>query len=347
MRRVVTLDVLRGVAIVCMLTAHGVPFLRAATYPEAVTLALAAVNMVASPLFGLVMGASAALVWSRSATVSDRPRRVLADVGRGVTIYVLGMMLVGLQTWVAIVLHVLGVLMILGVPVAALAGTVIRSGGVRIWVLGGVTAGLFLLAPSLTGALVPAGERLANGTTGGWLEVWVALAAGYSYRALSLLPFFALGALLATTGSLERPRLLAVRCAPVAAGMLLALGLGWFGSMTLSGDAADQWRDLTLVATAIALASLLVGWGGAVCGPLVSALADLGAIALSLYALQIVVLKPMMSWSVWQSSPAWGWACLALLVLVPSVAMITWRRTLGPGPLEHLVALVTGKGQAT
>ena len=38
------------------------------------------------------------------------------------------MLLVELNTWVIIVLHVLGMLMVIGLPVAALAGVSMRSG---------------------------------------------------------------------------------------------------------------------------------------------------------------------------------------------------------------------------
>lgn len=346
--RVVTLDVLRGLAIICMLIAHGVPFLRAGEHAAATLHAFRAINDVASPLFGLVMGAAAALVWARAATVAQWPRRVGADVARGALVYFLGMMLVEVRTWVAIVLHVLGVLMVLGIPLAALAGWAIRSSAAAVrWGLLAITVGLFTGAPWLTGAVAPADERLPNGTTGGWLEVWAAVAAGYSYRALSLLPFFALGALLATTGWLQRPRALAIRAAPVATVLIVAMVLGWFGQIGLSGDVADQWRDLTLVIAAVALVGALTSLGQRVLAPAVPAVADLGAIALSGYALQIVVLKPMMGWQVWPSSPTWGWVCFVALIVVPSAAMLAWRRALGPGPLERLVALVTGKGQAT
>ena len=348
--RLLTLDALRGLAIVCMLIAHGMPFLWPTGVSAGVDLASRAVNDVASPLFGLAMGAAAALVWGRDSVARAWPRRVLSDLGRGVVVFAIGMLLVELETWVAIVLQVLGVLMIVGIPLAALAGWAIRNGmhrAMQWWLLAGVTLVLFLLAPWATGVLVPAEGRLPNGTTGGASEIWAALAAGHSYRALSLLPFFALGATIASAGWFERPRRLGLVALPLSLGLALLTGLGAFGEKALSGDVADQFRDLTLVLGALAAISLLVSLGGALqhASRLV---ADLGTVALSLYVLQILVLSPMIEWwRPWLHSAAWGWAFLAALVIVPSLVMVLWRRTLGPGPVERLVALVTGKGRAT
>ncbi|MCA1782432.1 MAG: acyltransferase family protein [Dermatophilaceae bacterium] len=348
--RLPALDVLRGVAILCMLIAHGVPFLWPTGVSRPLELVLGAINAVASPLFGLAMGAAGALVWARPTMAGQWPRRVLSDIGRGVVVFATGMLLVELNTWVAIVLHVLGVLIVLGIPVAALAGASMRhapAGGRLRSILGGLTLVTFALAPWVTGAVAPVGNRLANGTTGGVAELWAALVAGESYRALSLLPFFALGALIAAVGLLERPRRLSVVSFLVA--VVLVPGYAFVRRswvIGLSGDPVDQLFDLTLVMVALAVVTLLVDTLSrrrALWQPL----ADLGAIALSVYALQLVVLRPLMDWQGWTTSRALAWVSLLVLVLVPSAVMIWWRRALGPGPLEHVVALVTGKGRAT
>lgn len=343
--RLPVLDALRGTAILCMLVAHGVPFLWPTGVSRALELTLGAVNAVASPLFGLVMGASAALVWSRPATRRTWPRRVLTDVGRGLVLVVLGTVLVELGTWVAIVLHVLGVLMVIGIPVAVLAGTGATQRTAR-WILGGLVLALFAAAPWVTGVIAPSDERLANGTTGGWAELWAALTAGYSYRALSLLPFFAVGALVATVGLFQRPGRLG-RLALLAAALLVPAYtlVRRSRDIALSGDWVDQLFDLTLVAVAGAVIAAAMGARprAALWRPLI----DLGAVALSVYALQLVVLRPLMAWDAWASSRPLAWVSLLTLVLVPSALMIGWRRTLGPGPLERVVALVTGKGRAT
>jgi len=349
-QRLEVLDVLRGVAILAMLIAHGVPFLWPTGVSRPVEMTLGAINAVASPLFGLAMGAAAALVWARPTTVRTWPRRVLTDVARGVVIFAIGMLLVELDTWVAIVLQVLGVLMIIGLPVAALAGVALRPDpdASRVqWLLLAVTVTLFVLAPWVTGTVAPAEERLANGTTGGLAEIWAAFIAGWSYRAVSLLPFFALGAVLAATRLLQRPRTLFQWALPaplVLAGLRL---VGVLGPAELSGGYLDQWWDLTLVTAATAGVSGIVGFGAGALRSTSRAVADLGAIALSVYALQLVVLRPLMEWGAWRESSALGWLSMAALVLIPSAAMVGWRRVLGPGPLERLVALVTGKGRAS
>ena len=70
--------------------------------------------------------------------------------GRGVLVYALGVLLVEMDTWVAIVLHVLRVLMVLRVPVAALAGAAMRTGlrsGLWRRLLWAATAAAFVVAP--------------------------------------------------------------------------------------------------------------------------------------------------------------------------------------------------------
>lgn len=341
---------LRGVAILAMLIAHGVPFLWPTGVSRPLEMTLGAINAVASPLFGLAMGAAAALVWARPTTSRTWPRRVLADVARAVVVFALGTLLVELDTWVAIVLQVLGVLMIIGLPVAALAGAGMRPGpwADRLcWALVAVTGAFFLLAPWVTGAVAPAEDRLANGSTGGLAEIWAALVAGWSYRAVSLLPFFALGAVLAATGLLHRPRVLCAWAAPLGLALAGLRLVGVLGPAELSGGFMDQWWDLTLVALAVAGVSGIVGFGGRAVRATWRSVADLGAIALSVYALQLIVLRPLMDWGAWRDSATLAWVSMVALVLIPSALMVGWRRTLGPGPLERLVALVTGKGHAT
>lgn len=347
--RLAALDVVRGAAILSMLVAHGVPFLWPTGVSRGLELGLGAVNAVASPLFGLAMGAAASLVWARPGAMRQWPRRALTDTGRGVAVFVLGILLVQLDTWVAIVLHVLGLLMVIGLPVAALAAAGMGRGPAAMrlrWGLMSLALALFVVAPWVTGAIAPADERLPNGTTGGLAEVWAALVAGQSYRAVSLLPFFALGAVLAVTGILARPRRLALVSLLASAVLLPTYAVVRTSrDIALSGDPVDQLFDLTLVAVAVTMAAGVVGWSAreAVWRPL----ADLGAIALSVYALQLLVLRPLMEWPAWATSRSVAWLSVAILVLVPSALAVVWRRRVGPGPLEGVVALVTGKGRAT
>ena len=348
-RRLPALDVLRGSAILCMLIAHGMPFVWSTGVSRPREVVLGAINTVASPLFGLAMGAAAALVWARPAMSGAWPRRVLTDIARGVVLFALGMVLVKLNTWVVIVLHVLGMLMIIGLPIAALAGASMRRGtrgsGMR-WLLGSLTLALFALAPWVTGAVAPAENRLSNGETAGLAEIWAALIAGYSYRAVSLLPFFALGALIAAAGLLDRPRRLSVASLVATVALVPAYVLVRRSrEIALSGDPVDQLFDLTLAAVAVTFVAIAMG--AIPRKALWRPLADLGTIALSVYALQLVVLRPLMRWQAWTTSGAMGWVSLLVLVSVPSVLMIGWRRVIGPGPLEFVVAQITGKRRAT
>jgi uncharacterized membrane protein len=60
--RVLGLDAARGVAVVAMVIAHALPFV-SSRLSEAATYVLLQVNDLASPLFALVMGAAAGLVF--------------------------------------------------------------------------------------------------------------------------------------------------------------------------------------------------------------------------------------------------------------------------------------------
>ncbi|CAN7415970.1 heparan-alpha-glucosaminide N-acetyltransferase domain-containing protein [Microbacterium maritypicum] len=91
MGRLLVPDALRGFAIVAMLIAHAAPFVPNA--PWAVQFITANFSSVASPLFALVMGMSAELVWRRGGPVGVT---LLQQTLRGLFLIVLG---VWMATW--------------------------------------------------------------------------------------------------------------------------------------------------------------------------------------------------------------------------------------------------------
>ncbi|MFP3821469.1 hypothetical protein SB658_22500, partial [Bacillus sp. SIMBA_008] len=69
---------------------------------------------VASPLFALVMGMSAELVWRRGGRVGTT---LLQQTLRGLFLVVLGVWMASWGSWVAVVLAYLGLLIIIGAPI--------------------------------------------------------------------------------------------------------------------------------------------------------------------------------------------------------------------------------------
>jgi len=66
--RLLVADVLRGIAIVAMVIAHAAPFVP--SRPGVLSFVTSMFSEMASPLFALVMGLSAQLVWNRRPRVA-------------------------------------------------------------------------------------------------------------------------------------------------------------------------------------------------------------------------------------------------------------------------------------
>lgn len=320
-RRMPIPDVLRGVAILAMLIAHAAPFLPG--MPKVLLFIQSNINDVASPLFALVMGISAQLLWNRREGVG---RTLLQQTWRGVILVVLGIWMATWGSWVMIVLQSLGLLLIFGVPLLLL--------GTRALIV--VAAAIALLSqPLLT---------LARGAT--WVytqplivqELANGLALGTSYRLVNLLPFFLLGALLLRHG-FRRDRLLW--------GMAVAAPVAYVGSMVIkkffdvpvrSGDYLDTLHDVGLVFAAYVVVVLVAtGRGAAVLAPFRA----WGQVALSLYVLHVGLIA---LWARGEGFPAenepLGW-----LLIVPGMALVGWAwvRIIGTGPIEWLLGWITGR----
>lgn len=328
-RRLVVPDVLRGVAILAMLIAHAAPFLPEA--PWALRFIVGNINDVASPLFALVMGMSAQLVWNRS-------RRAGITYGqqvlRGLVLIVLGVWMATWGSWVVIVLSYLGVLLIVGMPMLLLR-----------------TRYLAMLAVVLVVASDPinvwARQQIwvyMHGDAMREIVSWIAL--GSTYRLTNLLPFFLLGALLLRHGFRRDGVLWSMLIIAPLAYLVRPIGeriLGW--RPIVSGSYADTLHDIGLV-FAVYVAVILVAtvsgerarrWWEVVFVPFRA----WGQVALSLYLLHVGMIAVWASNSGRPTENAYG----GWILVVPVVAALgwVWWRLIGTGPLEWALGRLTGR----
>ncbi|WP_194397278.1 heparan-alpha-glucosaminide N-acetyltransferase domain-containing protein [Microbacterium atlanticum] len=322
-------DVLRGVAIIAMLLAHAMLF-----FPDAsasMVFVVANVNDLASPLFALVMGMSAQIVW-------DRAPRWWPTLGqqwlRGLALIVLGLWMATWGSWVVIILAYLGLLLIVGVPLLKL-----RTG----WLVMATIFAVIVSAP------LNAWARGLASTSPEWhwatqqLATWAAL--GTSYRLTNLLPFFLFGALLLRHG-FRRDRWLQwmLVAAPITY-LVRPLGERMLGWPEVSGSYPDTLHDVGLVfATYVA-----VVWLATVTRPRPRRVIDglfvpiraCGEVALSLYLLHVGII------AVWAGSLGLPVDTILLgwVLTVPLVVLVGWAwwRFVGTGPVEWLLGWVTGR----
>lgn len=326
--RLIVPDVLRGIAIVAMLIAHANPFVP--VKPGAVSFVVGMFSEVASPLFALVMGLSAQIVWSRGPRVGVT---LLQQTVRGLFLIALGVWMASWGSWVAIILAYLGVLIIIGAPIL-LARTPVVIAVAAVVLL--ISHPLLDVARTWTWVYT-APEPVRE------LMTWVFL--GAQYRVVNLLPFFLVGALLMRHG-FRRDALLWTMAgiAPVA---YIVWGVGTFTGLapTVSGHYTDTARDIGLVFAVYVIVVLAAtarpGGARRFWDALFVPLIACGQVALSLYVLHVGVI------SLWArnfgrpTENVWlGW-----LVIVPGMILVGWLwwRFVGTGPVEWVMGWLTGR----
>ncbi|MFC7489515.1 MULTISPECIES: acyltransferase family protein [unclassified Knoellia] len=322
-RRVLGLDAARGLAVVAMVIAHGVPFV-SGRVSESGAFVLQQVNDLASPLFVLVMGVAAGLAFGRGVA----SRGITRAVVKGVALILLGVGLEQLDHWVAVILHVLGLLLIVGTPLLVLGSR---------WLVG-IAAVLFVVGPWVIEAVTRAAGGVAGGaaTTAGWaanpLVQW--LVTNTHYRVLTLLPLFLVGAVLARRGLTDERASwwcvmggLALLWASFAAELL-------GHPVVFSGDHPDQVQEngLALAAYGLVMATELAGERRPSVYAVLRPLALVGQVALSLYVFHVVLLVPLIP-----GFAEGGWLPFGLLLVVALVVAWGWARFVGSGPLEWLI----------
>ncbi|GAA4486022.1 heparan-alpha-glucosaminide N-acetyltransferase domain-containing protein [Microbacterium panaciterrae] len=326
--RLIVPDVLRGVAIVAMLIAHAAPLLP--QLPGAVRFVVGNVNDVASPLFALVMGMSAQLVWNSS----RRTGATLLQQGiRGLVLIALGLWMATWGSWVVIVLCCLGLLLIVGVPLLLLRT---RALAVVLAIVVVIGAPLNELA---RGQIVPI---MTSNVVVRSLADWTVL--GHSYRLTNLLPFFLLGALLLRAGlRRDRTMWIMLAIAPFAYALRPVLEKGLHVPAAVSGSYPDTLHDVGLVFATYAVIVVLATLPrrSTVVDGVFAPVRVWGQLALSLYLLHVWIV------SLWMGSIGWPTANVPLawasIVILPLVVAWLWWRFVGTGPVEWLMGAVSGR----
>lgn len=310
-----------------MVIAHGLPFI-SARLPDSATLVLAQVNDLASPLFVLVMGAAAGVAFARGTA----PRAVARSIPKGLALIALGMALEQFDHWVAVILHILGLLLIVGTPLLALGSR---------WLLA-IASALFHAGPWVIEAVTQAAGGVAGSaaTTAGWAAnpfvQW--LVTDTHYRVLTLLPLFLVGALLARQG-LDDSRI-AWWCALIGLTMVWAsFAAELLGHpVVFSGDYPDQVQENGLALAAYGVV-MVAGIGAARTTTLYAVLRPLalvGQVALSLYVGHVLLLVPLIP-----RFPEGGWLAMVILLSVSLVTAWAWARFVGRGPVEWLLERIS------
>lgn len=321
--RVLGLDAARGLAVVAMVVAHALPFIRERV-SSGVLFVLHQVNDLASPLFALVMGAAAGLVFPGPSAARGLGRALV----RGGALIVLGVGLERFDHWVAVILHILGLLVIVGTPLLLLGSR---------WLIG-LAAALVLVGPTVVEAVTRAGGGVAGGAppsaewAGNPVLQWLLL--NTHYRVLTLLPLFLVGAVLARRGLHDERS--AWWCLMGGTSMLWAsLAAELLGHpVVFSGDHLDQLQEngLALAAYGFVMATAVAGDRRGVRHVVLDPLARIGTVALSLYVAHVALLVPVIP-----AFPGGGWLPFWLFVGVSVGAAWGWARFVGRGPVELLV----------
>lgn len=334
--RVALPDVLRGIAILAMVIAHAEPFLPNA--PKIVEFAVGLISSLAAPLFALVMGMSAQLVWERSA---GRMGRMLWRQGiKAAALIALGLWMNTWGSWVAIVLQYLGIVLLIGVPLLLLprvtrlpiAAVLFAVAPLVFQFLRGRTLELFSQPDFDGSAPMTVVQQYVNDLFGG----------GSYYWPPELIAFFLVGSFLVHV-RVTRAHAIVVLISATALFVPVQLLLGTGAYPTPSW--VDMGRDVAVVAFAYAVTSLIVAvhplaW-------LTNAVRDIGRVSLTLYLVHVLFLAAysdnllrLEGYSRPFETVWWGWA--VTVIVIPLWGMLWWR-TVGVGPVEWALNLLEGR----
>lgn len=322
------LDAARGAAIIAMVLAHSLPWF---TAPWPLEPLLGQINDLASPMFGLVMGVSAGLVARKVVVRGDRRWPTVAHFAlRAVLLMVVGELLLKINVWIALVLQPLGLTAFVGAFLMFLRPRYVA-----------VLAGLVWLLELLNSLPGTEPDTATWRDPSHWLHYYAL--SDEHYRLTGLLPLFLLGVVIGRVGH-TRVRTLWATAVVGAAGVM-----GWLVGKALHwGTEPGRWIDNThdLALSALAFAGICAAAGlpalrGRVVREILRPVALVGTVALSVYALQFVLLKVLV-----QHAPAWlpfGWQ--PAVVFIAGCLMIgwLWARFVGRGPLELALAWLSGK----
>jgi uncharacterized membrane protein YeiB len=323
--RIPAVDIARGLAILGMFVAHAMP--RA---DEGELL----VDGRSSILFATLAGVSLGLLsggtqppgpGSRSAS-----RRVVFV--RALAVFLLGVLLWTLGSEIAIILDYYAIMFLLMLPLLFARRAVLAA-----------TAVLLLVVAPILARLVDPGDRAPASVLDVAREY---LLTGY-YPALVWLPLLLVGLVAARSG-LERRR---TQAWLVGGGTAAAIA-GYGSAALIPGVTAEAHSGSTAEilgsgGTALAVLGLLLvatnaGRFGSGARVVLWPLGAAGALALTVYTAQIVVLA-MVAGARGSGGPDYpGWPLLIGLAVSSLVGASLWRYFLGRGPLERLLTVLAG-----
>ncbi|QEE61043.1 DUF418 domain-containing protein [Salinibacterium sp. dk2585] len=332
--RIRGLDIARGVAVLGMFTAHTI----SVSEPSGVFVVLDELSGGTRPrmLFALVGGISLGLF------VAGTPRvRVRLQVAiRGILLLALGLLLQSFFSGVSVVIDEWGLLFLLMVPLLIVPSR---------WLLLGASA-LMLVGHIAIAAGV---GRMPYASDGGVPRAVLEQALSWTftgdYPLVTWLPSVIGGYLLARA-DITRPATQGWMGGLGAAAFLLGLVLT--PALDPSADPEAWPATLALQLSALGAAAVVVamlvwatspraGAPGRLAGAILYPLAAAGAMPLTVYTAHVLAL------AAWYLIDPAGWAPDAttwmIFTVVTLVVAPVWRKTIGQGPLEWLLAFLSGR----
>ncbi len=325
--RVVGIDVARGFAIIGMFGAHVIPRTNNADM---------FVDGRPSILFATLAGVSLGIMTGSERPIGRdrRPDRVVGIIIRALILVVLGVWLDDFDGTPAVILHYYGMMFLLLIPVLFLSR----------WVLALMAAVLAFAAPVLAAVLHGAGAPPLPF----FGDIRNLLITG-EYPALIFLPFLLVGLVAARSG-LGRAR---TQVWMVAGGTIVSV-LGYGSALVIPGVGARAHSGTTAEilgsgGLAIAVIGALLwltsperaGLGRtlrAIFWPIGAS----GSMALTAYTAQILILALCVELEDYPWSLDYpGWPLMIWMTLGTLLVASLWRRFLGNGPLEQLLAFAT------
>lgn len=346
--RLVGIDAARGFALIGMFIAHAVPD---GTGPWA-DLAFGIATERSRLLFAVTAGLGLGLLTGGVRPAVEQAarwvlRRQIAI--RALILLVLGLLLTALGPLLYVILDEYGVAFFLMIPLVFLPARVLMPVG----------AVLLAAMPALLVWIAAPGVITARGLpphSGGELADWFVTG---SYPVVGWVPIMMIGVGLARLG-LDRARVVAW----TGAAGVVAFVVGLVGTLAISElGLQDQpstgvlWLDavgaslftvgnvgaaLAVVAGLIALTALTAPGVRRVAAAVLSPVAAAGSMPLTVYTVQVVVLWATIRIEAGVPTDD-SWATLGWLTLGSLLGAWLWRRFIGRGPLEWLVAVASGR----
>ncbi len=326
--RIAGIDIARGLAILGMFVAHAIP------RPDDDIELL--VDGRSSILFATLAGVSLGII-TGGAHTAERGRRgdlVVSILLRAICLFLLGSFLAALNSEIAIILDYYSFMFVLLTPLLFL----------NRWALAAIAAVLVVAAPALAASTAEPDD--ADESFISFLQYYLL---DGSYPALVWMPFLIAG-LISVRSGLGRT---GTQFAMVSGGTLVAVvgyGLGRLPGWTAEAHSSTTAEVLGSGGFAIAVIGAVLwltsperaGFGRAVRGILWPVGAT-GSMALTVYTAQILTLAIFVQLRNDSGGQVQypGWPLLIGLTVASLLFASVWRATLGKGPLERLLTLIS------